>query len=359
MLELAQLPASDHAAHATLGLVCTTVVTMMTVNRALPPPSYASGLLSAPPGSKAVNQTLPGLTVLERGWLSSNNVILHGRDDEGAWLVDSSHVSHAAQTLALVQHSLQGQPLRAIANTHLHSDHCGGNASLQQAYGCPAFIPPGSFAAAASWDEDRLSYRSTGQICARFTPAAKLMPGDTLAVGNRRWQVLAAPGHDPDSVVLFDAHDGVLISADALWQNGFGVVFPELDGERAFEVVGQVLDMIETLKPRTVIPGHGAMFTDVVDALQRARRRLASFQAHPQRHAHHAMKVLLKYHLMEVQAQAWPALLRWIDMTPLCAQVWHRLQRPQGTLQAWATALVEELVKVGALSDHDGVVHNV
>ncbi len=297
--------------------------------------------------------------MLERGWLSSNNVILHGRDGEGAWLVDSGHVTHAAQTLALVQHRLQGQPLRGVVNTHLHSDHCGGNASLQRTHGCPVHVPPGSFAAASSWDEDRLGYRSMGQICERFQPDAQLRPGDSLTVGDRHWQVLAAPGHDPDSVVLFDAHDGVLISADALWQNGFGVVFPELDGEQAFDVVGQVLDMIEALQPHTVIPGHGAMFTDVSDALQRARRRLANFQAQPERHAHHAMKVLLKYHLMEVQAQAWPALLQWLHGTPLCTQVWQRLQRPQGTLQAWGTALVAELVGAGALSDRDGTVHNV
>jgi glyoxylase-like metal-dependent hydrolase (beta-lactamase superfamily II) len=332
---------------------------MMTMNIAPPNPTGAAGLLSAPPLTTAAAHTLPGLTVLERGWLSSNNIVLHGREDEGAWLIDTGHVTHAAQTLALVQHSLQGQPLRAVANTHLHSDHCGGNASLQQAYGCPLHIPPGGFAAAAAWDEDRMSYRSTGQMCERFVPQAQLLPGATLTVGDRDWQVLAAPGHDPDSVVLFDAHDGVLISADTLWQNGFGVVFPELDGEQAFEVVGQVLDLIEALQPRTVIPGHGTVFTDVADALQRARRRLAKFQAHPERHAHHAMKVLLKYHLMEVQAQAWPALQRWIQTTPLCAQVWQRLQRPQGTLQAWTTGLVAELVKAGALADRDGVVHNV
>ena len=81
---------------------------------------------------------LHGLTILERGWLSSNNVLVHAASGEaGAWLVDTSHVNHAAQTLALVQHALAGRPLAAIANTHLHSDHCGGNALLQQVFGAP------------------------------------------------------------------------------------------------------------------------------------------------------------------------------------------------------------------------------
>jgi hypothetical protein len=33
----------------------------------------------------------------------------------------------------------------------------------------------------------------------------------------------------------------VLISADALWENGFGVVFPELEGDDAFAIVAATL----------------------------------------------------------------------------------------------------------------------
>ena len=51
------------------------------------------------PASQAP-QALHGLTVLERGWLSSNNVLIP--DPAGATLVDSGHCVHAPQTLALV-----------------------------------------------------------------------------------------------------------------------------------------------------------------------------------------------------------------------------------------------------------------
>jgi glyoxylase-like metal-dependent hydrolase (beta-lactamase superfamily II) len=72
------------------------------------------------------------MRVFERGWLSSNNILLHGSDGEGATLIDSGYVSHAEQTLALVRHALRpGQTLARIVNTHLHSDHCGGNALLK------------------------------------------------------------------------------------------------------------------------------------------------------------------------------------------------------------------------------------
>ncbi len=306
---------------------------------------------------------LQGLTVLERGWLSSNNVLLHGTPEQpGAVLVDSAHLTHAQQTVQLVGHALQGQGggevLREIVNTHLHSDHCGGNATLQRVYGCPVRIPPGSWDAARAWDEERLSYRATGQRCERFTPDARIEPGQVLQAGGRRWQVLAAPGHDPDSVIFFDDQHGVLISADALWQNGFGVVFPELDGEQAFDDVARVLDLIEKLDARLVIPGHGAVFTDVAEALARARKRLAGFCADPQRHSWHATKVLLKYHLLEDGPQPLDELLRWFEAAPLVQRVWLRLGRPEGSVENFGRRAVAELTAGGAAVLRDGVLFN-
>ena len=46
-------------------------------------------------------------------------------------VVDTGYCIHAEQTLALVEAALQGAPLQRIVNTHLHSDHCGGNALLR------------------------------------------------------------------------------------------------------------------------------------------------------------------------------------------------------------------------------------
>jgi glyoxylase-like metal-dependent hydrolase (beta-lactamase superfamily II) len=293
---------------------------------------------------------LAGLTVLERGWLSSNNVLIHAQGHEpGAVLVDSGHVTHAEQTVALVRHALQGQPLARIVNTHLHSDHCGGNASLQRAFGAPVFTPPGQADAVRRWDEAALSYTPTGQRCERFSLAGTLAPGEALHAGGRRFEVLAAPGHDPESVVFFDAANGLLISADALWENGFGVVFPELEGEQAFDDVAAVLDMIERLPVSLVVPGHGGVFGDVPAALARARSRLAAFVNNPQRHARHAAKVLLSYHLMEVQNATVPQVIAWAARTRLFQSVWSRVGQAEAPTPAqWGEALLGELVASGA-----------
>ncbi len=53
-----------------------------------------------------------------------------------------------------------------------------------------------------------------------------LAPGSTHTWGDLEWQVLGAPGHDMRAVVFFNARHGILISGDALWENGYGFVMP-------------------------------------------------------------------------------------------------------------------------------------
>ncbi|WP_159705064.1 MBL fold metallo-hydrolase [Massilia sp. 9I] len=293
--------------------------------------------------------------VFERGWLSSNNILFTGR--EGTALVDSGYVTHAPQTLALLRHALNGRPLERLLNTHLHSDHCGGNALLQATYACHTAIPALEAAKVAAWDEDALSYRATGQQCARFGFDAVLMPGDVLQLGEQRWSVMAAPGHDPHALLFFCEAEGILISGDALWENGFGVIFPELAGEPGFAEVGATLELIGTLDARVVIPGHGAVFSDVSGALGRARARLDYLSADPVRNAQNAVKVLLKFLLLERRALKLEALPGLLGSIPLVERVRSGLlPMSADALAQWATAA---LVKAGAARIEENMLVDV
>jgi len=241
----------------------------------------------------------PSIHVFERGWLSSNNVLLLGRHD--AAMIDSGYVTHKQQTLEMVRHALQGRRLERLYNTHLHSDHCGGNAALQSHFGCDTFIPEAEADKVRRWDENELSFKATGQQCDRFSIDGVVKSGDTLTLGDLEWQVLGAPGHHAHSMIYYCPSEKVLVSADALWQNGFGVIFPELEDDGGFEEAGATLDLIASLDVKTVIPGHGAVFEDVMPALARARRRLDFLAADPKRNAEYAVKVLLKFLLLERQ----------------------------------------------------------
>ena len=300
---------------------------------------------------------IPGLQIFERGWLSANNILF--TDSESATLVDSGYVTHQVQTLLLVQNALNGRKLDRLVNTHLHSDHCGGNNQLQTHYTqLETLIPPGEAKAVAIWDAKALSYEATGQLCPRFKFEGVLQAGQTLRLASLNWEVHAAPGHDPHSVILFEPTHKILISADALWANGFGVVFPELEGVEAFHEVAQTLDLIESLKPLWVIPGHGAVFENIDAALEIARKKLDGFVQNPQKHGRYGAKVLLKYKLLELTEVDQIAFTAWASAVPYL-QILHQTQAPQMSIQEWLHDMLLDLERSKALAFQDNMIVNL
>ncbi|MCR5865782.1 MBL fold metallo-hydrolase [Aquincola sp. J276] len=266
-----------------------------------------------------------GLQVLERGWLSANNVVFEARPGSPSAVVDTGYVSHADQTLALVDTLLPGGPARII-NTHLHADHCGGNAALLAGGAEACWVPEPLLQAVNQWDTGgALSFDAIDQRCARFTAHHGLADGQRLRLGGADWQVHAAPGHDPDAVMLFEPTQRVLISGDALWERRVAIVFPELVGEDGIGAARQALDRIEQLAPRIVIPGHGAPFTDVADALAGSRERLALFAGQPLAHLRYALRALVMFNLLEHRRRPRADLLHWMTVTPLLAELARRL----------------------------------
>ncbi len=261
------------------------------------------------------------IQVIERDWLSCNQVLLYDDAAEpgetAVTLIDSGYVKHAALTVSLIEHALARRglhrsALRTLINTHLHSDHCGGNAAIRDAFGARVIVPTGEFDAVRQWDESRLSYRASGQRCARFEVDQALAPGTRLRMGGADWDVLAAPGHDPHSLILFCPAHRLLISADALWESGFGLIFPELEGGSGFAEQRAVLRLIESLDARWVIPGHGAPFCDVPAAIARADSRLDALMADPRRNARSALRVLVKFILLDRES---------LELAPLAAEL--------------------------------------
>ncbi|MEK8032064.1 MBL fold metallo-hydrolase [Ideonella sp. DXS29W] len=296
-----------------------------------------------------------GAQVLQRDWLSANNIVFAAAGSTPATIVDTGYARHADMTLALVDQALAGAPLERIVNTHLHSDHCGGNGALQAHYQVRTYVPAPSLAAVRAWDEARLSYRPTGQWCPRFLADAAIGHGSVWPLGHATWQVAAAPGHDPDAVLLFEPETRTLISGDALWEDRLAIIFPELAGEDGFGPARRTLDLIETLAPRCVIPGHGDVFGDVEAALAASRARLDGFERAPSRHARHAARALVMFHMLEHTRRDRAELEAWLPQTPIfqrCARLSDATLAPT----SWARELVAQLVGDGLLRDDAGAL---
>ncbi|CAN5339287.1 hypothetical protein BH09PSE6_BH09PSE6_27240 [soil metagenome] len=295
------------------------------------------------------------ISIIERGWLSSNTIVCRG---EQPAIIDSGYVSHAALGVEVVRRALDGEQPRLLVNTQLHSDHCGGNAALQAAWpGIETRVPSPSFDAARRWDADALTFEACGQECAPFRVDAAFAPGEQLLLGDLEFEALAAPGHDPQMMVLWCEHERILVSADALWEDGFGVIFPEIEGEPGFDDLRATLQMIEGLDAALVIPGHGAPFADLGSALDRAYGRLAHFEADPTRHARHALKVLVKFLLMDRGQLSLDELTARLTAMRYAREINERfLQVPDAQLAAW---IATSLIKSGVARLDGATLHDV
>lgn len=291
-------------------------------------------------------QLPPQIRVLERGWLSSNNILC--LEGVGATLVDTGYAAHADQTLALVQQSLDQRSLSRLINTHSHSDHIGGNARLQEAYGCAIVIPAGIEEAVTHWDEHALLLTPSGQWSERFRHDGVLRGGDLFEMGGLEWQALDAPGHDMNALIFHCPQARLLISGDALWRDGFGIVFGEMFGNTGgLQATRSTLDLIADLAVDTVIPGHGAPFAEVGDALQRAYQRLTAFETHPERMARNALKACFTFNLLELRRLPRSGLADYLGAIPFFKDVAVRMLGME--LEQAAAWLLADLLKAGAV----------
>lgn len=288
----------------------------------------------------------PPLRFIQRDWLSANHVLLSGPD--GNVMVDSGYLTHAPHTLSLLR-SAQGigdAPLSLLVNTHGHSDHVGGNAAIRQAYGCPIAFPAAEAPLVDVWDTKALLYDYADQDIARFSVDQRIAAGSVHVWGGLEWRALAAPGHDMGALVFFNPEHRILISGDALWENGYGFVMPQAVEPQALAAQRATLDMIAALDVRLVIPGHGDIFSDVDAALDRAYRRTDGFAADDSRMARYALKVNLMFHLLTGRARPLAGLPDYVARVGIYRDLNAAVLRLEpATL---AEMLVDELCRAGA-----------
>ena len=296
-------------------------------------------------GGEASLKLPEAIRVVERGWLSANNIVLDGGKE--AIVIDSGYGAHANQTLALLDRALEGRRLARLVNTHCHSDHMGGNAAIQRKYACRTSIPEGEAPLIDQWNEQALILAIADQRAERFRYDDTFRDGDTLEMGGLAWQVIAAPGHDTHAVMFYSPEERVLISGDALWENGFGVVFPQLFGrEAALAETRATLETIARLDVRTVIPGHGRPFGEVGAALERAFFRLEGYEEDITRLARHCAKVMLSFSLLEKRSLPLAELPGYVARVPILVELNARyLGMTPKKMAEW---LVNELERAGA-----------
>lgn len=287
----------------------------------------------------------PSIRVIVRGWLNSNQVVL--RAPGANVLVDSGYCTHATRTLALVGEALEGEGLAGLVNTHCHSDHMGGNAAVSARYDCGVSVPAGEVKHIVPWTPQSVWMEQFDQRAEPFEFHDTIEAGESFEAGGLHWQAHAAPGHDMDALMYFEPSHRVLISGDALWENGMGFVWPEEGAQPHIDAAFGTLSAIEALAPAVVIPGHGAPFAAPARALDTARSRLEAFARDPVKNARTVMKALFVYALLDRGSMAAGEVAAYLGRVPCHRRLAERfLRREPRELAEW---LVSDLQRAGAV----------
>lgn len=161
------------------------------------------------------------------------------------------------QVLAYV--AQEGIEVERILLTHAHIDHAGATKALAEQLKVPVWGPhPDDQFLIDSLPEQGRAYGF--RHAASFVPDRWLGHGETVTVGDERFEVRHCPGHTPGHVVFYSAAHDFVIVGDVLFDGSIGRTdFPR--GDHA-TLLRSIRDNLLSLPDQTTfLPGHGPTST--------------------------------------------------------------------------------------------------
>jgi glyoxylase-like metal-dependent hydrolase (beta-lactamase superfamily II) len=158
-----------------------------------------------------------------------------------------------------------------VLNSHTHNDHVGGNWQFDDVRDVDtAFTRENAKGSAA----DAQAELAPGEVCGAlpqgFDPksyATKpwritswIRDGERIDLGGRVVEILATPGHTPDSISLLDRENGLLFSGDTFYPAEIYLYRPETDlgaYERSMQRLAGLAAQV-----RLVLPSHNVPVAD-------------------------------------------------------------------------------------------------
>ncbi|MCG3127937.1 MAG: Hydroxyacylglutathione hydrolase GloC [Phycisphaerae bacterium] len=173
------------------------------------------------------------------------------------WMVDPGFPPSPERLLHAV--ATRGLKPVMILLTHCHPDHIAGVGPIRSALpSLPIVAPRG---------EEHMLTDATANLSAALgfpivTPAADrlLAAGDTLTLGESRWDSLDVAGHSPAGLAYYCRAAGLVISGDALFAGSIGRYdFPGCSRDRLLHNI--VHNLLTLPDETTLYPGHGPAST--------------------------------------------------------------------------------------------------
>lgn len=279
----------------------------------------------AMPQQPKIHRVSPNISFVERGWSNSNTIVVYGNGTFG--VIDTGHPADVAETLALLEAAgVTLAQVSLVVNTHCHWDHFGATDAVRALSGAPLAVSAATADIFARRDRRALWFDYFGVDFLPPKPADRCWsPGETVRVAGLPFEVLAAPGHAPDGIALYQPDQRLLISADALHERDCGVINVAVHGEEALDAALDTVARFMRCDVALALPGHGPAITDVTASLQALQARLERFRREPRRLALHLARRVTMAALLEMQPVrreqflATTAALPWVaDYAPRC-----------------------------------------
>lgn len=148
-----------------------------------------------------------------------------------------------------------GTDLRAVIATHAHEEHVGNLDWLADRAGAEVRASPATAALLQPPYRVPLGRRL---VIGAIPPLRRWRPiGDEVTTGTGHLEVLPAPGHTLDHIVLFDPDEGVLLAGDSFMGETFATPNADVDADRWIATLERLCDLDVTV----LVEAHGHVHT--------------------------------------------------------------------------------------------------
>lgn len=192
---------------------------------------------------------------------------------QGVVVIDALGSPALARELIAAIRGITPQPIRYVVVTHYHADHIYGlqvfkeaGASIIAQRGGQAYL--NSDTAQLRLQASRSELAPWIDAATRLVPADRWLDADTvLDMGDERLQIRhVGPAHTPEDLAVYAERAGVLFAGDLVFRGR--IPFVGQADSRSW--IAALSGLIE-LKPRVIVPGHGALSTDPLPDLRLTR----------------------------------------------------------------------------------------